>query len=92
MKKIILVNKRAWIFSLSNHRIKISLFLWFCRRGSVIADVEMTFDTKVGVSEVSALLDKAIQDGGLGEFQVSDVVVESLITGVLHILLLSLLR
>ncbi|XP_015775159.1 PREDICTED: hemicentin-2-like isoform X8 [Acropora digitifera] len=50
------------------------------RRGSVIADVEMTFDTKVGVSEVSALLDKAIQDGGLGEFQVSDVVVESLIT------------
>ena len=57
----------------------------------MIADVEMTFDTKVGVSEVSALLDKAIQDGGLGEFQVSDLVVES-ITGVLHILLLSLLR
>lgn len=52
----------------------------------MIADVEMTFDTKVGVSEVSALLDKAIQDGGLGEFQVSDLVVES-ITGVLHILL-----
>ena len=58
------------------------MFLSFCRRGSVIADVEMTFDTKVGVSEVSALLDKAIQDGGLGEFRVSDVVVESLITGV----------
>ena len=58
----------------------------------MIADVEMTFDTKVGVSEVSALLDKAIQDGGLGEFQVSDLVVESIITGVLHILLLSLLR
>ena len=53
----------------------------------MIADVEMTFDTKVGVSEVSALLDKAIQDGGLGEFQVSDVAVESSITGVLHILL-----
>ena len=58
----------------------------------MIADVEMTFDTKVGVSEVSALLDKAIQDGGLGEFQVSDVVVDSLITGELHIWLLSLPR
>ena len=58
----------------------------------MIADVEMTFDTKVGVSEVSALLDKAIQDGGLGEFQVSDVVVDSLITGELQIWLLSLPR
>lgn len=58
----------------------------------MIADVEMTFDTKVGVSEVSALLDKAIQDGGLGEFQVSDVVVDSLITGELHIWYLSLSR
>ena len=58
----------------------------------MIADVEMTFDTKVGVSEVSALLEKAIQDGGLGEFQVSDVVVDSIITGELHIWLLSLPR
>ena len=58
----------------------------------MIANVELTFDTKVGVSEVSALLEKAIQDGGLGEFQVSDVVVDSLITGELHILYLSLSR
>ena len=57
-----------------------------------MANVELTFDTKVGVSEVSALLEKAIQDGGLGEFQVSDVVVDSLITGELHILYLSLSR
>ena len=42
----------------------------------MIANVELTFDTKVGVREVSALLEKAIQDGGLGEFQVSDVVVD----------------
>ena len=54
--------------------------------------MELTFDTKVGVSEVSALLEKAIQDGGLGEFQVSDVVVDSLITGELHIWLISLPR
>lgn len=58
----------------------------------MIANVELTFDTKVGVSEVSALLKKAIQDGGLGEFQVSDVVVDSLITGELHIWYLSLSR
>ena len=54
---------------------------WFCRKGSVIVDVELTFDTKVGVSEVSALLEKVIQDGKLGEFQVSEEVVGSFITG-----------
>lgn len=47
----------------------------------MIVDVELTFDTKVGVSEVSALLEKAIQDGKLGEFQVSEEVVGSFITG-----------
>ena len=44
-------------------------------------DVELTFDTKVGVSEVSALLERAIQDGKLGEFQVSKHVVGSFIAG-----------
>ncbi|XP_015771107.1 PREDICTED: hemicentin-2-like isoform X8 [Acropora digitifera] len=51
------------------------------RKGSVIVDVELTFDTKVGVSEVSALLEKVIQDGKLGEFQVSEELVGSYITG-----------
>ncbi|XP_074634419.1 uncharacterized protein LOC141892971 isoform X2 [Acropora palmata] len=51
------------------------------RKGSVIVDVELTFDTKVGVSEVSALLEKVIQDGKLGEFQVSEELVGSFITG-----------
>ena len=54
----------------------------------MIANVELTFDTKVGASEVSALMEKAVQDGRLGEFQVSDVVV----TGELYIWLLSLSR
>ena len=44
-------------------------------------DVELTFDSKVGVSEVSALLEKAIQDGKLGEFQVSEEFVGSSIPG-----------
>ena len=43
--------------------------------------MELTFDTEVGVSEVSALLEKAIQDGKLGEFQVSEEVVVSFIAG-----------
>lgn len=52
-------------------------------------DVELTFDTKFGVSEVSALLGKAIYDGKLGEFQVSRELVGSFITGKLWLLFLS---
>ena len=78
--------KRSGIFSELAHR---RLLLWFCRKGSVIVDVELTFDTKVGESEVSALLVKAIQDGKLGEFQVSKVLVGSFITGKLWLLFLS---
>ena len=52
-------------------------------------DVELTFDAKVGVSEVSALLEEATEDGRLGEFQVSEVLVGSFITGKLCLLSLS---
>ena len=55
----------------------------------MIVDVELTLDTKVGVSEVSALLEKAIQDGKLGEFQISKVLVGSFFTGKLSLLFLS---
>ena len=52
-------------------------------------DVELTFDDKVGVSEVSALLEEATEDRRLGEFQVSEVLVGSFITGKLSFLSLS---
>ena len=76
--------------SLSHHRINtVMLFVCFCRKGSVIVDAELTFDTKVGLTEVSALVEEATKDGRLGEFQVSDVVVGSFVTGKLRLLSLS---
>ena len=52
-------------------------------------DVELTFDAKVGVSEVSALLEEATEDRRIGEFQVSEVLVGSFITGKLSFFSLS---
>ena len=68
-----------------------SLLLSLCsfRKGSVIVDVELTFDAKVGVSEVSALLEEATEDRRIGEFQVSEVLVGSFITGKLSFFSLS---
>ncbi|XP_068685519.1 uncharacterized protein [Montipora foliosa] len=49
------------------------------RKGSVIADVELNFDVEVGESEVDALLREVTEDGKLGEFEVSKVVVGTVI-------------
>lgn len=41
--------------------------------GSVIADMELTFDEKVGASEVQALLSEVTKDGKLGDLEVSQI-------------------
>lgn len=45
------------------------------RKGSVIADIELTFNEAVGESEVHSLLSEAIKDGTLGQLQVDQEIV-----------------
>lgn len=51
------------------------------RRGSVIADIELTFNEAVGESEVESLLSEAIKDGNLGQLQVDELDVTTAISG-----------
>ena len=51
------------------------------RKGSVIADLQLTFNRTVGVSEVDALMKEVTKDGKLGELKVSEVVVGGPIEG-----------
>ena len=54
----------------------------FCRRGSVIADMELTFNRTVGENEVNALISEAIKsDGKLGNIDAVSVVVGSTLEG-----------
>ncbi|XP_078379877.1 fibroblast growth factor receptor 4-like isoform X4 [Oculina patagonica] len=45
------------------------------RKGSVIANIELTFKEAVGESELHSLLSEAIKDGTLGQLQVHEIVV-----------------
>ena len=54
---------------------------YFDREGSVIADLQLTFNGTVGVSEVDALMKEVTKDGKLGELKVSEVVVGRPIEG-----------
>jgi len=49
----------------------VDFFLY--REGSVIADMELTFNQEVGTSEVAALLSEAAKDGKIGDFKVLQV-------------------
>ncbi|XP_020614884.1 uncharacterized protein LOC110053035 [Orbicella faveolata] len=51
------------------------------RKGSVIADMELTFNQQVGSSEVKALLSEVTKDGKLGDLEVSQVVTDGFIKG-----------
>jgi len=42
------------------------------RKGSVIADLQLTFSEPVGESEVAALLSDVVEDGKLGQFEVDE--------------------
>ena len=54
----------------------------FCRRGSVIADMELTFNRTVGEHEVDALISEAIKsDGKLGNIDAVRWVVGSTLEG-----------
>ena len=53
--------------------------------GSVIADMELTFDEKVGASEVQALLSEVTKDGKLGDLEVSQIVTDASIEGQLFL-------
>ncbi|KAL9964662.1 hypothetical protein ACROYT_G028337 [Oculina patagonica] len=45
------------------------------RKGSVIADSELTFSEAVGESELESLLLEAIKDGSLGQLKIDEIVV-----------------
>ena len=48
----------------------------FClppRQGSIIADLELTFNTSIGQSNVKALLTQAANKGKIGDMEVEDV-------------------
>ena len=51
------------------------------RKGSVIADIELTFNEHVGESEVYSLLLEANKDGSLGQLQVDELSVGTTISG-----------
>ena len=51
------------------------------RQGSVIADMELTFNETVGENQVDALLSQATNDGKLGKLEVSEVKVGTTIKG-----------
>ena len=57
------------------------VFRCFYRKGSVIADMELTFNQEVGSSEVEALLSEVTKDGKLGDLGVSQVVTDGFIKG-----------
>lgn len=59
----------------------VSLF----RKGSVIADIELTFNETVGENEVKSLLSEAVKDGSLGQLQVDEFVVGTTIIGEHHV-------
>ena len=61
------------------------LSLSFYRKGSVIADISLTFDEPVGESEVESLLLDAINSGSLGNLKVDTFSVGSTIPGVYKI-------
>ena len=61
------------------------LSLSFYRKGSVIADISLTFDEPVGESEVESLLLDAINSGSLGNLEVDTFSVGSTIPGVYKI-------
>ena len=48
-------------------------FVYFYREGSVIADMEITFEESVGTSEVDALLTEATRDKKMGDLEVIQV-------------------
>jgi len=54
-------------------------FVYFYREGSVIADMEITFEESVGASEVDALLSEAAKDGKMGDLEVNQVQADGLI-------------
>ena len=62
-----------------------SLSLSFYRKGSVIADISLTFDEPVGESEVESLLLDVINNGSLGNLKVDTFSVGSTISGVYKI-------
>ena len=57
------------------------VFVYFYRKGSVIADMEFTFNQEVGASEVDALLSEVTKDEKLGDLEVSQVVTDGFIKG-----------
>jgi len=57
------------------------VFVYFYRRGSVIADRELAFNREVGASEVDALLSEVTKDEKLGDLDVSQVVTDGFIKG-----------
>ena len=59
------------------------LFVFRCyyRKGSVIADMELTFNQEVGSSEIKALLSEVTKDGKLGDLEVSQVITDGFIKG-----------
>ena len=61
------------------------LSLSFYRKGSVIADISLTFDEPVGESEVESLLLDAINNGSLGNLKVDTFSEGSTIPGVYKI-------
>ena len=61
-------------------------FLCVYRKGSVIAEMELTFNEKVGASEVQALLSELTKDGTLGDLEVSQVVTGPSIEGQLFLI------
>ena len=61
------------------------LSLSFYRKGSVIADISLTFDEPVGESEVESLLLDAIKSGSLGNLKVDTFSVGSTFPGVYKI-------
>ena len=54
---------------------------FFFRKGSVIADMELTFRQEVGSSEVETLLSEVTNDGKMGDLEVSRVVTDEFIKG-----------
>lgn len=81
--------------SRSNHEVSLlgCLFAFFffpflCvyRKGSVIAHLELTFNEKVGASEVQALLSEVTKHGKLGDLEVSQVVTDPSIEGQLFVI------
>jgi len=63
----------------------LSFFCCVYRKGSVIADMELTFNEKVGASEVDTLLSEITKDGQLGDLEVSKVVTDASIEGQLFL-------